>query len=71
MKFSPCIPGKCTYQGSHCESCGRTHEEIAETKKMIKDLVDFAQRQDYENIEDFATFIGKNVLNKLRLQKTS
>ncbi|MDD1613160.1 MAG: DUF1289 domain-containing protein, partial [Methylococcaceae bacterium] len=29
MKFSPCISGKCTYEGTHCGGCGRTHEEIA------------------------------------------
>ena len=56
MKFSPCISGKCTYTGTHCEGCGRSHEEIAETKKMIMGLVDFAQMKEYENIEDFANF---------------
>jgi hypothetical protein len=66
MKFNPCISGKCTYEGTHCEGCGRTHEEIAETKKMIMALVNFAQMKEYENIEDFATFIGKSVLNKLQ-----
>jgi hypothetical protein len=66
MKFSPCISGKCTYEGTHCEGCGRTHEEIAETKKMIKDLVSYAQMKEYENIEDFATFIGTSLLDKLQ-----
>ena len=66
MKFSPCIAGKCTDQGSHCEGCGRTHEEIAETKKMIKALVTYAQMKGYENHEDFANFIGKSILNKLQ-----
>ena len=66
MKFSPCISGKCTYEGTHCEGCGRMHEEIAETKKMIKDLVSYAQMKEYENIEDFATFIGTSLLDKLQ-----
>jgi predicted Fe-S protein YdhL (DUF1289 family) len=66
MKFSPCISGKCTYDGTRCEGCGRTHEEIAETKKMIMALVSFAQMREYENIKDFANFIGKSVLNKLQ-----
>ncbi|MFA5921042.1 MAG: DUF1289 domain-containing protein [Methylococcaceae bacterium] len=66
MKFSPCISGKCTYEGTHCEGCGRTHEEIAETKKKIKELVSYVQMKEYENIEDFANFIGKSVLNKLQ-----
>lgn len=66
MKFNPCVSGKCTDQGTHCEGCGRTHEEIAETKKMIGVLVNFAQKMDYENHEDFANFIGKSVLKKLQ-----
>ena len=66
MKFNPCIPGKCTEVGTHCEGCGRTHEEIAETKKLVKDLVSFSQKMGYENIEDFSSFIGQSLLKKLQ-----
>ncbi len=66
MKFKPCISGQCTEMGTHCEGCGRTHEEIAETKKLIAALVGFAQQQDYENVEDFAGFVGKSLLKKLQ-----
>ncbi len=66
MKFSPCISGKCTEEGTHCEGCGRTHEEIAETKRLVKQVVSFVQAQGYENVEDFADFIGKSVLKKLQ-----
>jgi hypothetical protein len=66
MKFSPCIAGKCTDQGTHCEGCGRTHEEIAETKKMIKALVSFAQMKGYENHEEFANFVSKSIVSKLQ-----
>lgn len=66
MRFNPCIPGQCTDQGSHCEGCGRTQEEIAETKKSIKALVALAQTMEYENYEDFAGFIAKSIVGKLR-----
>ena len=66
MKFNPCIPGKCTEEGTHCEGCGRTHEEIAETKKLVKGLVSFSQKMGYENIEDFSIFIGQSLLKKLQ-----
>jgi hypothetical protein len=66
MKFNPCIPGKCTEEGTHCEGCGRTHEEIAETKKLVKELVNFSQKMGYENIEDFSGFIGQSLLKKLQ-----
>ena len=64
MKFNPCID-KCTYEGTHCEGCGRSHEEIAETKKLVMAAVTFAQQQDYENIEEFSDSIGKSILKKL------
>lgn len=68
MKFTPCID-KCTKDGTHCQGCGRSHEEIAETKQLVKQLVEFAKKMDYENVEDFSAAIGKSLLKKL--QKTS
>ena len=66
MKFNPCISGLCTYEGTHCEGCGRSHEDIAETKKLVGALMEFAGRKGYENSEDFADFIGKSLLKKLQ-----
>ena len=53
-------------EGSHCEGCGRSHAEIAETKKLVMQVVDFAQQQEYENIEEFANYFAKKVLKKLK-----
>ena len=65
MKFSPCID-QCTYDGTHCEGCGRSHQEIAETKKMVMALVNFVQTQVYENPDDFVDAVGQSVLKKLK-----
>jgi predicted Fe-S protein YdhL (DUF1289 family) len=65
MKFNPCID-KCTYEGTHCEGCGRSHQEIAETKKLVMGLVNFVQEQEYENAEDFVNAVGQSVLKKLK-----
>lgn len=64
MKFSPCISGQCTEDGTHCQGCGRSHEEIAETKGLVMNLVTFAKKQDYENIDDFANFVAKSLVKK-------
>jgi len=64
MKFSPCID-KCTQEGSHCEGCGRTHQEIAETKKMVMALVNYAKMKNYENNEEFANAIGVKIAKLL------
>lgn len=65
MKFNPCID-LCTYEGTHCEGCGRSHQEIADTKKLVMLMVDFIQTQDYENSEEFVNAISKSVLKKLQ-----
>jgi len=65
MKFNPCID-KCTSEGTHCQGCGRSFEEIAGTKKLVISIVDFIQDQDYENSEEFVSAISKSVLKKLK-----
>lgn len=64
MKFIPC-QDLCTYDGTHCEGCGRSHQEIADTKKLVMSIVDFIQTQGYENSEEFVSAISKSVLKKL------
>ncbi len=64
MKFHPCID-QCTTEGTCCEGCGRSHQEIADTKKLVKSVVDFIQQQDYENPEEFVAAISKSILKKL------
>lgn len=66
MKFRPCISGLCTEDGSHCKGCGRSHQEIAETKLLVTNIVDFAKKQDYDNISDFSDFINKSISKKLK-----
>ena len=64
MKFSPCT-GNCTEQGTHWEGCGRSHEEIAEMKKLVGNLVAFAEKMKYENIEDFANGVAGSIKYKM------
>jgi hypothetical protein len=65
MKFNPCID-KCTSEGTHCQGCGRSFEEIAGTKKLVMSIVDFIQSQHYDNSEEFVSAISKSVLKKLK-----
>ena len=60
MKFLPCT-GECTEEGTHCEGCGRSHEEIAEMKKHVGALIEFAKAMQYENIEDFANGVAGSI----------
>jgi len=70
MKFIPC-QDQCTYDGTHCQGCGRSHEEIAETKKLVAALVEFGLKQDYENADEFGEAIGKSIAKKLQKARAS
>jgi len=65
MKFNPCID-KCTSEGIHCQGCGRSFEEIAETKQLVMSIVSFIQSHGYENSEEFVNAISKSALKKLQ-----
>jgi hypothetical protein len=67
MKFSPCT-GKCTEEGTHCEGCGRSHEEIAEMREPVGLLVDLAHKMQYENIEDYAQAVADSIKYKMGLE---
>jgi len=64
MKFSPCT-GKCTEEGTHCEGCGRSHEEIAEMREPVGELVELAHKMHYENIEDYAQAVADSIKYKM------
>lgn len=66
MKFVPC-QDLCNITDDLCQGCGRTASEIAETKQVVKNAVDFAKKQGYENPEDFVAAISKSILKKISL----
>jgi len=65
MKFTPCLD-RCTFEGTHCQGCGRSRQEIVDTKKLAISIVRFIQSQNYENNEEFLATMNKNVLKKLQ-----
>jgi hypothetical protein len=68
MKFNPCID-LCTKEGTHCQGCGRSHEEIAGTKQIVQSTIGFIQAQDYDNPDEFVAAISKSILKKLQKAK--
>lgn len=70
MRFSPCLGGdNCSKEGTHCKSCGRSHEEIAETKALAKAITDFALKMEYENVEEFVQFVSDKAVKKVKLAR--
>lgn len=67
MLFSPCKGGDyCTEDGTHCQGCGRSHEEIAETRDLMERVTAYVLKMGYENIEEFTTFFGDKTAKKVR-----
>ena len=64
MKFSPCI-GRCTDEGTHCEGCGRSHDEIAEMNTLVGNLIAFAEKMNYENVDDYADGVAGSIKYKM------
>ena len=59
MQFNPCRGGEfCTQDGTHCQGCGRSHEEIAQTRQIIQSIAKYAMDMGYENVEEFTSFVG-------------
>jgi Protein of unknown function (DUF1289) len=63
MKFTPCQDA-CTKDGTHCEGCGRSLQEIAETKAVVASAIELIRRYQYDNPEDFVATLGKSILKK-------
>lgn len=64
MKYRPCT-GACTDTGTHCDGCGRTHDDVAELNRMVKELASYAMSNEYDNIEDYANSVAKGIYYKL------
>lgn len=69
MQFSPCR-GKdnCTEGGTHCDGCGRAHEEIASTRALIASIADYAVKMGYKNYSEFTSFIGDKAEKTVRFR---
>jgi hypothetical protein len=66
-QFRPCRDrNACTEDGVMCKGCGRTHIEIAKTRAVVADLVDFIATMQYENPEDLMDYLTRKVIKKTK-----
>ena len=65
--FNPC-KGKtaCRDDGKQCLTCGRSFAEIEQTRNLIDALAEFACRQNYDNVGEFAAYVADKVEKKVR-----
>jgi hypothetical protein len=68
MKYRACTGG-CTHKGTHCDGCGRSHEEVSELNTMVKDLAAYCKKMNYDNTDDFANSEATGIYYKLEALK--
>lgn len=64
MSFVSCN-SLCTYDGTHCEGCGRSHEEIKATKQLVQTVVEFVRQHEYDNVDEFTQYLATKVCKKV------
>jgi predicted Fe-S protein YdhL (DUF1289 family) len=66
-QFSPC-KGKtaCRDDGKTCLACGRSLQEIVDTRRLIDALAELAITHEYENIGEFSAYVADKVAKKVR-----
>lgn len=66
-QFNPC-KGKdaCRDDGERCLTCGRKLTEVARTVFLMNELSDFVIEQDYDNVDEFAAYIARKLLKKVK-----
>lgn len=65
--FTPCINrNACNEDGFHCRACGRSHDEIRETRQLTTQVAEFLQRMAYENPQDFLHYLTRKVEMKIK-----
>ena len=71
MLFSPCRGGDyCTEDGTHCQGCGRSREEIAEARDLMNKLTAYVLKMGYQNVEEFTTYFSDKTAKKVRKAMT-
>jgi len=68
--FTPCR-GKtaCRDDGVNCLTCGRSLDEIEQTRVLIDSLAELALAQRYGNVDEFSAYVAEKVSRKVRYRR--
>lgn len=66
-EFTPC-KGKdaCRDDGERCLTCERKLTEVARTVFLMNELSDFVIEQEYSNVDEFAAYIARKLVKKVK-----
>ncbi len=70
--FTPCR-GKtaCRDDGTTCLVCGRSLDEISQTRDLIDALADLALKHEYGNLDEFSVYVAEKVAKKVRHRRST
>lgn len=69
--FTPC-KGKtaCRDDGTQCLTCGRSLDEIEQTRELIEAIAEFACTQGYRNPDEFVAYLADKAGKKIKHRQT-
>lgn len=59
----------CRDDGVKCLTCGRSFDEIEQTRRLIDALAEFVCTQGYDNVNEFATYVAGKVEKKVNYRR--
>ncbi len=72
VEFKPC-QGKtaCRDDGERCLTCGRSLDEIAALRELLKSLTELAITYRYQNVDTFSDYIAKKLRKSIEHRRQS
>ena len=61
----------CRDDGKQCITCGRSFDEINQTRNLIDALAEFACTQRYDNIDEFSAYVAEKANKKAKHRQGS
>ena len=61
----------CVENSHGCRTCGRSQGEIETTRALIDQAAGFILEQDYDNADEFASYLAEKVAAKIRYTRNN
>jgi hypothetical protein len=70
MRFRTCLGrNACREDDTGCQTCGRSHDEIAALRELTTHVALFAERMGYDNYDEFLEYLAHKAAAKIRTNR--
>ena len=56
----------CLEDAAGCRACGRSLEEIAQTRALIEQAARFILDREYDNADEFAAYLAEKIMKRVQ-----